>query len=142
MTHLTELQQKLSADLKKFAGKKLNSFSFGHQISTIVKMSDGFRKTYERITGNDTSFFKHYDMRISIDKKHKNSDDVLYLHFNENKELIATPITYENDKVEIGTGMIFFEPLISLPIDSPYTLSEFYTKKFYMAIKEKNIVIQ
>ena len=67
-----------------------------------INISNAAREVYVKLTGKsyDTSYF--YDILVTVDKRHANNGAFAQLRINNNGDVMAAPLLYSNDKVEIA----------------------------------------
>lgn len=106
---------------------KLNS-NFPTDIPIILQPSSnpfekavytrGANDLYENLTGDTLNFLQKCEIRITVDSKHEENGDTYYLWY-DGDQLMATPVVYPNDKIEVGivTGILGlnFENPVEVP---------------------------
>ena len=128
--------------MRTYSGTSVLASLYYNQISDLVNLSYNVKNKYEQITGEKAKWNKFYNYRVTVDEGHKNLDTQFYISTDKNVGLISTPIVFENDRCEIGTGELAFKPLISLPINTSSKLSQAYEKVFYEALEAKSLILK
>lgn len=94
-----------------------------------INISNAAREVYVKLTGKsyDTSYF--YDILVTVDKRHANNGAFAQLWINNNGDVMAAPLLYSNDKVEIAkrSGLFYwldYTPLIELKLSDSINLEQ------------------
>ncbi len=127
--------------MSKYAGNSVYATSKCNSMGEVVRMSNCIDDLYTLATGKDTNWWKIYNLRITIDKKHRNSKEFSYVWPNEEGKLMISPIVYADDKIELGTGYFIFSPEVSLPITGIAAISDELNKKINSSLDNNDLVL-
>ena len=100
-----------------------------------ISISNAAKEVYSELTGNsaDKSYF--YDIMVTVDKRHASNGSFAQLWINDNGDVIAAPLLYANDKVQIvrrsGWSYLFdYTPLIELKLSDSINLEQNFVDMF------------
>ena len=100
-----------------------------------ISISNAAKEVYSELTGNSTDKSYFYDIMVTVDKRHASNGSFAQLWINDNGDVIAAPLLYANDKVQIvrrsGWSYLFdYTPLIELKLSDSINLEQNFVDMF------------
>ena len=104
-------------------------------IPAQLSISNSAEKLYSELTGKSINTSCYYDIMITVDKRHANNGNFAQLWINNDGNVMAAPLLYSNDKVEIGKRSGWFPlfdytPLIELKLSDNINLEQDFVDMF------------
>ena len=103
-------------------------------VTAQIYISKAAQEIYTDVTGYSTEKSDFYDFMITVDKRHANNGIFAQLWINNNGDVMAVPLLYTNDKVEIGRryGFLYYDyiPLIELKLSDSINLEQDFVNMF------------
>lgn len=90
----------------------------------------GLDRAYEEITGDSVNLFERANIRLTVDKLHKNQKYSSFLWLDSDGTVMQTPIIYANDRAELVKELnilgfpVRTEVGKQLPLDTPVAASQ------------------
>lgn len=100
-----------------------------------INISNAAREVYAKLTGESYDKSCFYDILVTVDKRHANNGAFAQLWINNNGDVMAAPLLYSNDKVEIAkrSGLFYwldYTPLIELKLSDSINIEQSFIDLF------------
>lgn len=127
--HSTDVQQMYDA----YAGQVIGGYEarYGY-VASLAMWTNACEDLYEELSGHKADHSYIYDLIVSVDARHKGSSAFANLWINAEDEIMATPILYDDDYVQlVKRPSIFtlfrdYTVLINLPLSDTVNLDQSY----------------
>ena len=131
--HSTDVQQMYDA----YAGQVIGGYEarYGY-VASLAMWTNACEDLYEELSGHKADHSYIYDLIVSVDARHKGSSAFANLWINAENEIMATPILYDDDYVQlVKRPSIFtlfrdYTVLINLPLSDTVNLDQSYIDLF------------
>ena len=131
--HSTDVQQMYDA----YAGQVIGGYEARYcYVASLAMWTNACEDLYEELSGDTADHSYIYDLIVSVDARHKGSSAFANLWINAENEIMATPILYDDDYVQlvkrpsILTLFRDYTVLINLPLSDTVNLDQSYIDLF------------
>lgn len=126
----------------KYSGYEHSGFieRAGYVYSQVM-FSKACKELYEKITNSTADNSYYYDLVVNVDDRHRGSSAFANLWINDEGNIMATPILYDNDYVKLvrrktWTYLFAYDTLLNMPLSETINLEQSYLELFKKAYEE------